>query len=393
MVGSSSAGCMSRIDQSMLSEASRGGVPVFRRPSGRPIASSRSARRTDGLSPIRPPGRDTSPIWMTPRRNVPVVRTTADRGSRRRRPGTTPSIAVVRQKKIRDLALDHLELACASHRLMDRLLIQLAVRLRPRPAHRRALSAVQQAELDAGFVRRQAHDTTKRVDLPHEVALAEATDRRVAGHHADSRSTTASQGPSRASTRSGAGGLHPGMATADHDHVEALMFHVKHPYFPIQKDEKISPSMASTSMRPVNESSDRVALRISSAASSGVSPRSPEARAPSQATRPPTASLSDAANGLLFRPGPYAATGPPEPHRGAHRHRPRCVRKRRLPPSGVLFAEHHDIIRVQDVGLVTLAFGSDPDAKVRLSSALPRTFDPDPFDLVLGVPQPAVSSR
>jgi hypothetical protein len=46
------------------------------------------------------------------------------------------------------------------------------------------------------------------------------------------------------------------MTTADHDNIEPSMFHVKHPYFPIQKDEKISPKTASTSIRPVNESSD-----------------------------------------------------------------------------------------------------------------------------------------
>jgi hypothetical protein len=80
-----------------------------------------------------------------------------------------------------------------------------------------------------------------------------------------------------------------------------VMFHVKHPYFPIQKDEKISPNTASTSIRPVNESSDPMAVRISSAASSGVSRFSTHkiraAPKPSQAVSSPP----DAANASLFQ--------------------------------------------------------------------------------------------
>ena len=75
-VGSSSPGCISRIDQSIVRPSSRGGVPVLSRPNGRPNPSSRSAILTDGFSPMRPPGCATSPIWITPRKNVPVVKMT-----------------------------------------------------------------------------------------------------------------------------------------------------------------------------------------------------------------------------------------------------------------------------------------------------------------------------
>jgi len=75
-VGSSSPGCESSTSQLIVFPFNRGGVPVFRRPRERSKLSMRSASFTEGSSPIRPPGRDTSPIWMTPRRKVPVVRTT-----------------------------------------------------------------------------------------------------------------------------------------------------------------------------------------------------------------------------------------------------------------------------------------------------------------------------
>src|SRR5580704_8862702 len=63
--------------------------------------------------------------------------------------------------------------------------VKLAVGLRAGAAHRRALAAVKQAKLDAGAVDRARHNAIKRVDLAHEVALAETADRRVARHLAD----------------------------------------------------------------------------------------------------------------------------------------------------------------------------------------------------------------
>src|SRR5579885_938588 len=44
-----------------------------------------------------------------------------------------------------------------------RTTIQLPVSLSARPAHRRALAAVQEAELDAGPVDRPAHDAIERI--------------------------------------------------------------------------------------------------------------------------------------------------------------------------------------------------------------------------------------
>ena len=49
------------------------------------------------------------------------------------------------------------------------------------------LAAVQDAELDARPVDRPAHDAVERIDLAHEMALAEPADRRIARHLADRR--------------------------------------------------------------------------------------------------------------------------------------------------------------------------------------------------------------
>ena len=63
---------------------------------------------------------------------------------------------------------------------LHRLAVETPVDLRARAADGRALGAVKQAELNARLVRQRAHQAAERVDLAHEVTLAEAADRRVA---------------------------------------------------------------------------------------------------------------------------------------------------------------------------------------------------------------------
>ena len=93
ITGSSSPACVPTAAQSIVRPSSRGGVPVFSLPSGSANSSTRSASRTDAASPIRPAGRVSCPIWITPRRKVPVVSTTA--GARTSAPSasTTPATA------------------------------------------------------------------------------------------------------------------------------------------------------------------------------------------------------------------------------------------------------------------------------------------------------------
>ena len=60
----------------MVRPSRRGGVPVFKRPSGSPRPSILLAKFMQAFSPARPPDLASSPILITPRRNVPVVSTT-----------------------------------------------------------------------------------------------------------------------------------------------------------------------------------------------------------------------------------------------------------------------------------------------------------------------------
>ena len=75
----------------MVRPSSRGGVPVLRRPRAKPNASSRRARPSAAGSPTRPAGQRSRPRWISPRRNVPVVSTTAAAGQVRPSAPMTPA--------------------------------------------------------------------------------------------------------------------------------------------------------------------------------------------------------------------------------------------------------------------------------------------------------------
>ena len=83
-----------------------------------------------------------------------------------------------------------------------------------------ALAAVEHAELDAAGVRHAAHQAVERIDLAHQMALAEPADRRIAGHRADGGEPMRDQRGARAHARGRRRGFAAGVAAADHDDVE-----------------------------------------------------------------------------------------------------------------------------------------------------------------------------
>ena len=140
--GGSSPGCISTADQSMVVPSSRGGVPVFSRPSANPARSRVRERPIAGASPTRPAGICCSPIWIRPRRNVPVVSTTAPQSTIRpiRQPDAADLPGSIMQ--IVDFGFDHGEIGRARgspaawppHRACDRP--GRAGRARPGPLRR-----------------------------------------------------------------------------------------------------------------------------------------------------------------------------------------------------------------------------------------------------------------
>jgi hypothetical protein len=152
---------------------------------------------------------------------VPVVSTTAARRKKAQahlREHAHDAVAV--QQQVVDRLLEQRQVRLVLDRLADRGAVQRAVGLAARRAHRRALAGVQRAPLDAGAVGRPRHDAAQRIDLAHQVALADAADRRVAAHLPHGLDLVRQQQRARAHARSRQRGLGAGMAAADDDHVE-----------------------------------------------------------------------------------------------------------------------------------------------------------------------------
>ena len=218
--GGSSPGCISSAAQSMVVPSSRGGVPVFSRPSAKPARSSVRESPIAGASPTRPAGICRSPIWMRPRRNVPVVSTTSASaiGAAVGQPDAGDAVA---REQIVDLAFDHRQVRLPPDRRLHGRGVKLAVGLGARAAHGRTLAAIEEPELDAGGVGDAAHEAVERVDLAHQVPFAEPADRGIAGHGADGRKPLGDQRRTRAHARGRGRGLTAGMAAANDNHIEA----------------------------------------------------------------------------------------------------------------------------------------------------------------------------
>ena len=112
------------------------------------------------------------------------------------------------------------EVRLRRERGLHRLPVELAVGLGARTAHGRTLAAVEHAELDAGRVGDAAHQAVQRIDLAHQMALAEPADRRVAAHLADGRELVGDQRRRHAEPRRGRRSLAAGMPAAHNDHAE-----------------------------------------------------------------------------------------------------------------------------------------------------------------------------
>src|SRR5262249_48772194 len=194
-----------------------------------------------------------------PRRRLPLadMDEPAQEGSRGQYDRPCPKLAPIRALEPADslaadyqvlrLGFDHHEVRGGADRLLHGPGIEPAVRLRARPAHGGPLATVEHAELDAGKIGRGPHETVERVDLTHEMALAQAFDRRIARHRADGREAMGDERDLGAHARGGRGGLATGMA-ATHD--DAIVFRVHHPkslrapsFYPTADGASISQAM------------------------------------------------------------------------------------------------------------------------------------------------------
>ena len=66
--------------------------------------------------------------------------------------------------------------------MADGRFIQHTIGLRPRGPYRRAFRGIQTAKLDAGLIRGQRHSAAQRIHFTHQMAFADAANRRIARH-------------------------------------------------------------------------------------------------------------------------------------------------------------------------------------------------------------------
>ncbi len=119
-------------------------------------------------------------------------------------------------------ALGQLEGREAFEQLSHGSAVQCAVALRARRPHGRALGAVEHPELDRRAVGGASHDAAQRVDLAHHRALRDPADRGIAAHLPDRVEVRSEEHRLRAEPGGHDGGLAPGMARADDDHVNQI---------------------------------------------------------------------------------------------------------------------------------------------------------------------------
>ena len=205
-----------------------------------------------------------------------MVRTTAPQPIVRPSASSIPGDRARLGQDARRFAFDDGEIRRLRDQVLHRAPIELPVGLGARSLDGRTLAAVEDAKLDAGLVGGARHHAIQRVDLAHQMSLAKAADRRVAGHFADRRETMGhqrGQGAERAAAVAASHPAWPPPMTMTSNLIQSVrLFHVKHPrrqfYFPTHSRANISPSTSSAPIRPTMRSIAAAARRRSSAINS-----------------------------------------------------------------------------------------------------------------------------
>ena len=166
---------------------------------------------------------------MRPPRKVPTVSTTARARNSMPVTVTTPRTTSFSTIEIAALLLEQREVGLVLERAADECLVELAIGLHARRAHRRTLAGVQRARLDGRGIRGARHHAAQRVDLLDQVTLADAADGGIAAHLAQRLDGLREQQRARAHARGGERGLGAGVPATDHDYVKWTAAHKESP--------------------------------------------------------------------------------------------------------------------------------------------------------------------
>ena len=103
---------------------------------------------------------------------------------------------------------------------MDRCLVKFAVGLDAGPLHRRALGKIEHAVVNSCRIGCPSDQPVKGIDFPDQMALAQPTNRWIAGHRPDAFLGETDQCSRHSHARSNSRSLTAGMASAHNDDVK-----------------------------------------------------------------------------------------------------------------------------------------------------------------------------
>ena len=149
------------------------------------------------------------------------------------RRGTDDALAF--EQQVIASALEQPEQGLVLQPLPDRSPVQHPIGLGARCTHGRPLRAIQNAELNAGFVGGQGHRATQGVDLLDQMSLADPANRRVAAHLSQGFDVVGQQQRPGTHARAGQRGLGASMPPTNHDDVKLT----REPHDPRTPDSKL----------------------------------------------------------------------------------------------------------------------------------------------------------
>jgi hypothetical protein len=104
--------------------------------------------------------------------------------------------------------------------MADSHTVEHPIGLGTRRPHRRTLTGIEDAEMDAGPVRCARHDATQGIDFLHQMTLADAANGRIAAHLAEGVDIMREQESTGTQACRRQGRLGAGMTTANDDDLE-----------------------------------------------------------------------------------------------------------------------------------------------------------------------------
>ena len=141
--------------------------------------------------------------------------------------GLQPGHTAVGHNHFGGFVFDHAQVRLTEDNPLNIFFVTLAVGLATRRAHGLPLGGVQLTELDAGAVRGQTHFAAQRVDLLHQLTLADTADGGIAAHLTD-RMLGKGHHQGRSPHPAGRQGrFHAGVSAPDHNDIKMLRHSLK----------------------------------------------------------------------------------------------------------------------------------------------------------------------